>query len=256
MENSLRGLLSEQPQAAVTTGASGLLGDAPYGAIVLGDKVILGSPHGGSVELSPNLKKTVSDVANRYGAYYEGDGKDVGPLAGLLGKKSYKGSWDDVVESSVEGYPTEFLSGLFSNTEANNYHNVFADPKRSIFDSLLSNQNKARYFKNKEYDASTLQNFLNGGSQDGVNFAEMSNLPATEENLKKFFNTGEQLMWPDNWQEYPNNLGKFAKKFEEARNKALLNAPPGVYVAGAGHLPELASMDKNIRLIGGEKASQ
>ena len=234
----------------------GLLSDAPYGVIDAGDRVIIGSPHGGSVQLSPELRRRVQDVAKRYGAYYEGDGKDVAPMAGLLGRDDYRGSWDDNVAASVKGAPPEFLSGLFSNVDVNKPHEVFADPKSSIFDAILRNQGKMSYFKDRKFDQSTLSDFLSGGSEKGADFISMSKQPATSENLYKFFSTGEKLMWPDNWQEYPNKLGQFAKRFEAARNNALLFGKPGVYVAGAGHLPELVEMKKGLRLIGGERAAE
>lgn len=239
---------------------SGLLGSsnspAPYGAIFAGpDKIIIGSPHGGELQLSDDLRRKVQDLASRYGAYYEGDGKDVKTTTGLLGDSSYKGSWDDQVAENTKGYPVEFLSGLFSNVEANKYPQIFSDPNRSIFDSILSNQEKASYFKDRKFDAATLEKFLKDGSQDANDFLNMSKMPATQENLQKFFTSGEQLMWPENWQDYPNKLSQFAKKFEEARNASLINAKPGVYFAGAGHLPELSKMNNKFRIVGGEKAS-
>jgi hypothetical protein len=233
----------------------GLLSDAPYGVIIDGDRIIIGSPHGQPVQLSPDLQRRVQDVAKRYGAYYEGDGKDVAPLQGLLGSDAYRGSWDDNVAKSTKGYPEEFLSGLFSNVEANNYPKTFSDPQSTIFDSILKNQSNARYFKDRAFDAKTLENFLRGGSQGDADFVAMSRMPATPENLQRFFGTGEKLMWPDNWQQYPNKLGKYAQKFEQARNAALTSGQPGVYVAGAGHLPEIAASNKRLRLIGGERAA-
>lgn len=235
---------------------AGLLSDAPYGVIIDGDQIIVGSPHGGSVQLSPDLQRRVQDTAKRYGAYYEGDGKDVAPLAGLLGRSDYKGSWDDSVAGAVKGYPPEFLSGLFSNIDVNKPHEAFADPKSSIFDAILKNQGKMSYFKDRKFNRSVLSDFLQGGSEKDTDFMSMSQMPATSENLYKFFSTGERLMWPDNWQEYPNKLGKYAQKFEQARNAALTSGKPGVYVAGAGHLPEIVSSNKRLHMIGGEKASE
>lgn len=232
----------------------GLLSDAPYGVIVDGDRVIIGSPHGQKIPLSDDLRRMVTNVASKYGAYYEGDGKDVVPN-GLLGKDDYKGSWDDLVAKSVKGYPPEFLSGIFSNVNENGYTKLFSDPKRTIFDSLLNNQEKARYFKDRQFDAATLENFLRGGSENGADFLEMSRMPATPENLQRFFSTGERLTWPDNWQEYPNKLGKYAQKVDETRNAVLQSGPPGVYFAGSGHLSELANANRRLKMIGGERAA-
>jgi hypothetical protein len=251
INNRPPGLLSDKP--VVRT--QGLLGSAPYGAIIDGDRIIIGSSHGGPIDLPDDVRRKVQDVAKRYGAYYEGDGKDVKATAGLLGSGDYRGSWDDQVAQSVKGYPEEFLSGLFSNVEANGYPKLFADPESSIFDSIIKNQAKAKYFKDRNFDADTLQKFLGGGSQGDVNFLELAKQPATPENLHKFFTTGESLMWPDNWQEYPNKLGQYAKRFEDTRNQTLLNAKPGVYFAGAGHLPELTQMNPRLNMIGGERAN-
>ncbi len=236
----------------------GLLGGAnaaPYGVIFDGsDKVIVGARHGSSVVLSDDLKDRVQTIARKYGAWFEGDGKDVAPIRGLLGEEDYKGSWDDLVAKSVKGYPPEFLSGLFSNTEINEQKKIFLDPKSTIFDSILNRQNKFNYFKDRKFNAATLAEFLKGGSEKNIDLFKLSQLPATKDNLVEFFDVGEKLMWPDNWQDYPNKLGKFAEKFERARNQGLLSDRPGVYVAGSGHLPELISLDKNLKMIGGSKA--
>jgi hypothetical protein len=234
----------------------GLLSDAPYGVIINGDRIVIGSPHGKPVELSDDLKNKIQSAASKYGAYYEGDGKDVAPLTGLLGKNDYKGSWDDLVAKNVNGYPEEFLSGIFSNVDANGYSKLFANPNDTIFNSILNNQDKASYFKDRKFGADDLKRFLIGGSEKNADFLSMSNQPATPENLQKFLTTGEQLMWPDNWQEYPNKLGKYAQKFNQARDGALINGPPGVYVAGSGHLAEIAKANKNLQMIGGELASE
>jgi hypothetical protein len=227
---------------------------APYGVVDMGDKIIVGSPHGEQIPLSDDLRARIQDVAGKSGAWYEGSGGDIEGNRKLI--PSYRGSWDDQVARSIEGYPVEYMVPMFSNVEVNKPHEIYASPDRSIFDSIVANQDKAKYFKDRRFDADALRDFLTQGSEKDTDLVKMSQLPATKENLSKFFSTGERLMWPDNWQEYPNRLGKMAKRFEESRNKYLLNAPPGVYVTGAGHIPELRGMNKDLKVIGGERASE
>jgi hypothetical protein len=64
----------------------------------------------------------------------------------------------------------------------------------------------------------------------------MSQAPATEQNVRKFFTQGERLMWPDNWAEYPNRAGRVAKAVNDLRDKFLATRKKGVYVAGSDHL--------------------
>jgi ABC-type methionine transport system ATPase subunit len=105
----------------------------------------------------------------------------------LFGDKShYKGSWDDQIAKNVEGYPVEYLAPLFSNVEQNKQHELFLNPKQSIFDSILSNQEKARYFKNRPYSRETLQNFLHQGSEKDTDFIKMAGNPATKRIYRSF----------------------------------------------------------------------
>lgn len=227
-------------------------GSTPYGVVDLGDKIILGSPHGDKIELPEDIQSRVRDVAQKHGAYYEGTGGDIESNKELL--PEYRGSWDEQYARNISGYPTEYLAPMFSNVEVNRPHEIFEDPKKTIMASILANQAKARYIKDRDFNEKVLRDFLLEGSEPDTNFLKLSQEPATKENLLKFFTTGEKLMWPDNWQEYPHNLGKIAKRFEDARNSYLLNAPPGVYVAGAGHIPELKRLKKDLNVIGGERS--
>jgi len=228
-------------------------GSAPYGVTFIGDeKVIIGSPHGQKAELSDDLKQKIQDIANKHGAYYEGTGGDIDQNKDFLPK--YNGSWDDLHAKSVKGYPIEYLTPMFSNVDVNKPHETFVSPEKTIMSSLISNQDKMKYFKDRRYDEKALRDFLQAGSENDVDLLKMSQLPATKENLKKFFKTGESLTWPENWLEYPNKLGKLAKKTEDSRNQFLLNAPSGVYVAGAGHLPELKRLREDLNIIGGERS--
>ena len=64
----------------------------------------------------------------------------------------------------------------------------------------------------------------------------MSRDKATASNVAHFLKAGERLMWPANWEKYPNAAGKVAKKAENARIRFLKNAAPGVYIVGKDNL--------------------
>jgi hypothetical protein len=229
---------------------------APQGVIFKGDKVAyVGEEHGTPIKLRDDLLKKVQAIGKQYGYWYEGIGGGVdNNMKNFGSKKDYQGSWDeDEFTKQIEGYPSEFLYVLFANTEVNHQKENITDPKLSIFDSILKNQKKVTFFKDRTYDAKTLKKFLNDASESDTDFFKMSQQSATKENVIKFIDKGEQLSWPKNWEEYPYNAGKQAYKANLARNKFLLSRKEGVYFAGSGHLKELLQIDKSLELIGGEK---
>jgi hypothetical protein len=227
---------------------------APYGVIFDGPtKAYVGSGHGSPIVISDELKEKVLSIGKKHGIWYEGNGGDIESNVKLFGSnKSYEGSWDDEFAKSVDGYPIQFMAPMFSNVKANNMISKFVSPKLSIFDSLIKNQKGNKYFQDRDYDANDLTKFLKAGSEEDIDFLKMSRMPATEENVKKFLTTGEKLEWPKNWQDYPNKLGKLAKKSEDERNGYLLNCKSGVYIVGSGHLLELKRLNKSLKIIGGE----
>ena len=232
--------------------------EAPYGVIFDGpNKVYIGTSHDKPIVLSDELKEKVLNIAKEHGVWYEGNGGDIASNVKMFGsKKDYKGSWDDLVADTLDGYPIPFMAVMFANVDVNHQDKKNISPNKSIFDSLLSHQDKVNYFNDKrKYDAKQLTKFLKQASEKGVDFLELSKLPATEDNLKKFFKSGEKLTWPPNWTEYPNKLGKMVKQSEDIRNGFLLKQKAGVYVVGAGHLIELKKMKKSLKTIGGEKAN-
>lgn len=231
--------------------------EAPYGVIFDGDdKVYVGSAHGNSITLSDELKEKILNIGKKYGFWYEGNGGDVAPNIKLFGsKKAYEGSWDNEFAKTVNGYPIHFMGVMFANVKANKTVSKYTDPKLSIFYSLIKHQKGNKYFEDRNYDESDLTKFLKAGSEDNVDLLNMSKMPATEENTNKFFTTGEKLAWPKNWMEYPNKLGKLAKKAEDDRNNYLLKCESGVYIVGAGHLLELKSLKKSLKMIGGRLAN-
>jgi hypothetical protein len=66
-----------------------------------------------------------------------------------------------------------------------------------------------------------------------------SKVVATKENVDKFIGRGEQLMWPKNWEQYPNPAGKLALKANDYRDKWLLSQTEGVYFVGSDHIKAL-----------------
>lgn len=207
--------------------------------IFLNDKaVIVGQEHGHPVKLSDEVLKKVQDIANKYGAWYEGNGADRAYVKDII--TTWKGSWDDIVASKIKGYPPEFLYVLFANVDANNRAKMIgANPKETIFNQILKNQDQNTYFTDRKYDDKILTKFLKMVSQPDYDFVKMSQQPATTENITKFLKTGESLMWPSNWAEYPNPAGKVAHKATMPRDLFLAKAPPGAYFTGSGHLVDV-----------------
>jgi len=207
------------------------------GAIFLSNNaVIVGQDHAKPLALSPETLEKVQSIANKYGAYSEGNRGDEKFTHGQI--DNYKGSWDDEVAkalTSESAYP--FLYTMMSNVEENNtLQKLGANPQATIFDHLLTKQAVFSYFPKRKIGKDTLEKFLRAISEDRYDFVEMSKQPATSSNVKKFIQRGEKLMWPANWQSYPYNAGKTARQATIIRDKWLANRKLGVYVVGMGHL--------------------
>lgn len=228
---------------------------APQGIIFKGDKVVfVGAEHETPIKLSNELLAKVKMIGSKYGYWYEGSGGDADTNAKTFGgRKSYQGSWDDDFRKDVKGYPYQFIYTLFANTKVNGQKESITDSKLSIFDSIIKNQKKFGFFKDKEYGTKELTEFLRKSSEDTTDFLSLSKQQATKENVNDFIDKGEELSWPKNWEKYPNNAGKIAKEANDARDKFLLNRTEGVYFAGAGHLKSLIELDKTLKMIGGEE---
>jgi GNAT superfamily N-acetyltransferase len=199
--------------------------------------VIVGQEHGKPLKLSDEEQQKIKDIADKYGAWYEGNGMDQKHTKGII--DDYKGSWDDdLLSPSIKGYPSPFLYVLFSNIKENDTVDgkIGFDPKSTIFDRILDTQPSTNYFPNRKFDAETLQKFLKSVSENQYDFVKMSQAPATEKNVRKFFTQGEKLMFPDNWEEYPYRAGRVAKSVNDLRDKFLATRKKGVYVAGSDHL--------------------
>lgn len=244
---SFRQFLYEKPQES----------PAPYGVIFKSDKVaFVGREHKQPLTLTNELVGKIKDIGDKYGYWYEGNSGDVSTTTHFSDKSKYEGSWDHEFESTIKGYPPEFLYTIFTNTNVNGQKKKIPNESKSIFDSIMALQTKIAYLKDRKFDELTLKKFLSMCNENNTDFVEMSKLPATQNNVNSFLNKGEKLMWPKNWVEYPNKAGKIAKKVDDMRNKFLLNRESGVYFAGSGHLVELMRLDSSLKMIGGEKIDQ
>ena len=181
----------------------------------------VGQVHGEPMTLPSRIK---ADAA-QYGAYYEGTGGD--KLPGV----SYKGSWDDAASKAVKGYPSEFLFTLFTNTDVNKQKDVLPSDK-TIFDSILENQDKFGYFKDRKFDSKTLATFL---QNMGPEFLQEAQRPASKENVAAFLDRGERDMWESD----DTPARQMANKANEHRQRWLLSQPKGVYFIGSDHLQDL-----------------
>ena len=211
------------------------------------DTAIVGQEHGKRLQLSDSDAERVQAIAQRHGAWYEGNGMDRKLTAGII--DDYAGSWDDdLLSPNIKGYPAPFLYVLFSNIKENDTveGKIGSDPDSTIFDRILDTQPSTNYFPDRKFDAETLQKFLKSVSEGQYDFVQMSQAPATKRNVRQFFELGEQLMWPNNWEEYPNRAGRVAKSVNDLRDKFLALRKRGVYVAGSDHLQAVQQfLDQN-----------
>lgn len=201
------------------------------------DVAILGQEHGKKLKLSQENIDKVKDIVERHGAWYEGNGMDQKLTKDII--DNYEGSWDDdLLSPSIKGYPAPFLYVLFSNVKENDTVDgkIGFDPDSTIFDRILDTQPSTNYFVDRKFDADTLRKFFKSVSEGPYDFLELSQLPATEKNVRKFFTLGEKLMFPKNWEEYPYRAGRVAKSVNDLRDKFLATRKKGVYVAGSDHL--------------------
>jgi phage gp37-like protein len=185
--------------------------------------------------LSPNTLKQIQAIAAKHGAWYEGNGTDRGYTKGQIDR--YVGSWDDEVAKTANSNDPKWIYVLFANVDENNrVQRVGIDPNNTIFNRLLDTA-KDNSFQGIGYTSQALQKFLQMTSEGKYDFLKMSQQPATQENLTHFLKAGEALMWPNNWEQYPNKAGKIAKAATvDVRDQYLATRKAGVYVTGSGHL--------------------
>lgn len=206
------------------------------------NKAYVGVDHGENLRLSDDDARKLKQIAERYGAFYEGSGGDLSAVSAIP-RAMYRGSWDDRMQKNISGYPPEFLFTLFTNVKVNEQNETLTKPSKTIFDSILAAQDKISALKNRKFDASVLKQFLQLASDNGIDFLKLSQQPASQDNVRQFLRTGEQLMWPNaTAKEYTSKAGKLAKKVNDQRQKFLDEQPTGVFVVGSDHIPELKKL--------------
>jgi hypothetical protein len=209
-----------------------------------GNKAYVGVEHGKKANLSPEDARKLAQIAERYGAYYEGTGGDTAAV-GVLPKSAYKGSWDTLMQQNMQGYPPEFLYTLFTNVAVNKQNEALTAPDKSIFDAVLAAQDKISALKGRTFTAATLREFLQNASEKNVDLVELSKQPATKANVQRFLSTGENLMWPETSDTNAvSRAGALAQKANTQRQQFLANQPSGVYVVGSDHLKDLRRLSQ------------
>lgn len=213
------------------------------------NKAYVGVEHGKKAAMSAEDANRLRSIAQKHGAWTEGSGGDIEAVAAIP-KNAYAGSWDEKLQKKVKGYPPEFLFTLFTNVEANNQASELTNKGKTIFDAVLSAQTSIAYLKDRKFDAETLRKFLRSASSKDVDLFAMSQQEPSAEAVNKFLAAGERLMWPDNWNKYPNAAGQLAKKVNDQRQQFLVDQQAGVFVVGSDHLKEIEKQIKAKRLDG------
>ena len=232
---------------------------APYGIMFFGkDKVLVGDDHKNPIKLSKDLFDKVIEIGKKHGYYGEGTGisanravKNSEVYKTLVTNKAQdKGSWDDKIKPSNL---SDFLYALFSNVKENHrFKKLKAARKEGETIYSLLQRTKDTWAAKKGASNSDLDKFLKAISGN-YDFVKMAQEKATDENLQKFLEVGENDMWPSsNWKEYPNPSGKVARKATMVRDEWIIKAGPGVYFIGNGHLKDIQDMEGG-KIIGGEK---
>lgn len=233
-------------------------GEAPYGVIFDGqDKVFVGVNHLVKLKFSDEMLDRIIEIGDEHGFWYEGVGGDVEPNEELFGDESaYEGSWDDAYVESIEDTPSEFFL-LFGNVKENEIVDKLVSPGTTIFQSVLDGyeedgeRKRLYYLPDVVPDEDLLTEYLESISDGERDFVEMSQQEATRENVQEFCDAGEEACWED-WENPHTPAALVTKSANDRRDRYLLDADPGVYFTGSGHLLTLLQADENLELVGGE----
>ena len=231
---------------------------APYGIMFFGDnKVLVGDNHSDPIELSKDLLNKVIEIGKKYGYYGEGTGINTNPAVKnsevyktlKTNKAADKGSWDNKVPKVNL---SDFLYALFANIKENHrFEKLKAIKEEGETIYNLLQRTKDTWSAKKGASNSDLDKFLKDISGN-YDFVKMAQQEATDETLQNFLELGEKDMWPSNWKEYPNPSGKVARRATVIRDEWIIDAGPGVYFIGNGHLKDIQDMGGG-KIIGGEK---
>lgn len=200
-------------------------------------KAYVGLEHGKKFSARKTDIDIIEDIAEKYGAWLEGSGEDAKSTG--IETEYIKGSWDNKFQKTIKGYPPEFLYTLFTNTEVNKQAKNLINESMTILASISKAQEKVGYFKDRKFNAETITSFLRAASEDDVDLLDLAGGKATKQNVDRFLNAGEKLMWPSNWSSYPNNAGKLAEKVNNKRQEFLIKQSSGVFFVGSDHIKDL-----------------
>jgi predicted CopG family antitoxin len=229
---------------------------APYGLMFFGnDKVLVGDNHNNPIEFSKDLQDKIVSIGKEHGYYGEGSGVSNNPAVKnsevykelVKAKATDKKSWDDLIKAPNK---SDFLYALFANVKENYRLEKLLKARQkgdTIYDLIQRTRND--WAATKGTSNNDLDKFLKDASGN-YDFTQMSKSEATRANLKKFLTLGEKDMWPSNWKDYPNPSGKVARKATTFRDEWLINAGPGVYFVGDGHLKDIANMKGGGKISG------
>jgi hypothetical protein len=134
--------------------------------------VIVGQEHGKPLNLSPETLKQIKNIADKHGAWYEGNGADRAYTRGVIDQ--YVGSFDDEVAKTASPNDPKWIYVLFANVDANNrIQRVGVDPKDTIFNRLLATA-KDNSFQGIGFTTQALKKFLAMRRREELDEVKMS----------------------------------------------------------------------------------
>lgn len=205
--------------------------------------MFVGVPHGSAPVVAPNTVQQVKSVGAENGFYYEGNGDDREHVNRSFGPINYRGSLDNLV-NVPDGSRSNFLYTMFSNPPPQTDAMVRRlTGSSSILDALDANRDDVAHEAVRgRLTRDDIVTFLRDtGLQD------YADRPATERDLRSFVDRGSSLMWPDNWEEFPNPAGRVAQAAAQQRLRSLTERGSGVYFLGQDNLRLLQSVDPSLR---------
>lgn len=225
----------------------------PQGVLVYGDKIFVGSEHSKDIEISDTkILNKIKSHGSEHGFFYEGDGGDAKqPVFDLASMKDYKGGWDEHRAKSIadSGIQPHNLSILNSNVDVN-WPKIKQDFKgKTVFDGILNwaRTNTEKLFGGAKVEPEHVESFLTASSKKtGQNFLSMAKTTPTS-GVKEFLKKIEKIAWPNDWDTKKRTAGPelLVDKENESRNAHVIdNMGPGVYIAGSGHLKQVADLLK------------
>lgn len=225
----------------------------PQGVLVYGDKIFVGADHEKPISIGDErILDKIKSHGSKHGFYFEGDGGDAKQNAlGLSSTKDYKDGWDEDRMKSIadSGIKPHNLAILYSNVDVNWNKTKQNFKGKTVFDGIHSwaKAGSSTMFGGAEVTQSHVEDFLKASSEKtGQDFLSMARkTPASQG--KEFLKKIEKIAWPDDWNTKKRTAGPelLVDRENQERNAHVVdNMGPGVYVAGAGHLKQVADLLK------------